>query len=172
MISQLYLKYDLLNFFFANSFCCVLARRLAPIVKSNACMALCFIFFVLKDNHDFIHHHVFFRFRWSFLLRKECPYSKFFWSVFSCILTEYSASLCIQSKCGKIRIRITPNKNNFHTVFLFLCNKPPKKIEYFQIDRLVDRLVDQLFPRLHSSSTEEFSILFHCSLSSLRWSIS
>ena len=118
--------------------------------------ALYFIFLALKDKHDFIHHHVFFRFRWRFLLRKKCPYSEFFWSVFSRILTEYSISvyLRIQSKYGKIQTRITSNKNNFHAVFLF-CGK--------------GRLVDRLFPKIHSSSTEEFSILFHCSLSSLRW---
>ena len=41
-------------------------------------------------------------------LRKKCPYSEFFWSVFS----------RIQSECGKIRTRKTPNADNIHAV----CN--------------------------------------------------
>ena len=51
-------------------------------------------------------------------LRKNCPYSELFWPVFSHIQTEYGYSvfLCIQSECGKIRTRITPNKDTFHAV--------------------------------------------------------
>ena len=37
-------------------------------------------------------------------LRKKCPYSELFWSVFSCIWTEYG------------RTRITPNTDTFHVV--------------------------------------------------------
>ena len=40
-------------------------------------------------------------------LRQKCPYSELFWSVFSCIRTEY----------GKILTRITPNTDNFHAVW-------------------------------------------------------
>ena len=32
---------------------------------------------------------------------------------------RYSVSLCIQSECGKIRTRITPNMDTFHAVFKF-----------------------------------------------------
>ena len=46
------------------------------------------------------------------ILRKKCPYSELFWPVFSRIWTEYH----IQSECGKIRTRITPNTDTFHTV--------------------------------------------------------
>ena len=49
---------------------------------------------------------------WNYLkmpLRKKCPYSQLFWSVFS-------VSLRIQSKCGKMRTRITPNTDTFHAV--------------------------------------------------------
>ena len=45
-------------------------------------------------------------------LRKKCPYSEFFWSVFSRfgLNTErYSVSPGIPSECGKIRTRKTPN---------------------------------------------------------------
>ena len=45
-------------------------------------------------------------------LREECPYSELFWSVFSRIRIEYGEiqiSLRIQSECGKIRTRISPN---------------------------------------------------------------
>ena len=49
-------------------------------------------------------------------LRKKCPYSKLFWSTFSRIRTEYGeirSISTIQSKCGKMRTRITPNKDTF-----------------------------------------------------------
>ena len=36
--------------------------------------------------------------KWKMALRKKCPYSEFFCSVFSCIRTEYGE---IQSECGK-----------------------------------------------------------------------
>ena len=37
-------------------------------------------------------------------LLDKCPYSEFFWSVFS----------CIQSECGKIRTRNTPNMDTVY----------------------------------------------------------
>ena len=39
-------------------------------------------------------------------VHENCPYSEFFWPAFSCIRTEYSVCLRIQSECGKIRTRI------------------------------------------------------------------
>ena len=45
-------------------------------------------------------------------LRKRCPYSELFWLGF------YSVSLRIQSECGKMQIRITPNTNTFHAVMV------------------------------------------------------
>ena len=51
----------------------------------------------------------------SELLRKKCPYSELFWSAFSRI---YSVSLRIQSECGKMRTRLSPNTNTFHPVWL------------------------------------------------------
>ena len=51
----------------------------------------------------------------TFALRERCPYSELFWSaaIFS-IRTEYGeifriSPLRIQSECGKLRTRITPN---------------------------------------------------------------
>ena len=41
-----------------------------------------------------------------FTLREKCPYSEFFWSVFS----------RVQFKCRKIRTTKTPNKDTFHAV--------------------------------------------------------
>ena len=55
-------------------------------------------------------------------LRKKCLYLELFWFVFSRIWTEterYSASLRIQSQCGKIQTRITPNTNTFYAVQYF-----------------------------------------------------
>ena len=43
-------------------------------------------------------------------LREKCPYPEFFWSVFS----------CIQSECGKILSRKTPNTDTFYAVLLTL----------------------------------------------------
>ena len=43
---------------------------------------------------------------WSYPLREMCPYSEFFWSVFS----------RIQFECGEIRTRKTPNTDTFHVV--------------------------------------------------------
>ena len=51
---------------------------------------------------------------------EKCPYSELFWSVFSRIWTviqrdtEYLSR--IQSKCGKIRTRITPNTDAFYAL--------------------------------------------------------
>ena len=49
-----------------------------------------------------------------------CPYSEFFWFVFSRIRTEHGdlrkKSFRIQSKCGKIRTRKTPNTDTFCAV--------------------------------------------------------
>ena len=58
-------------------------------------------------------------------LREKCPYSEFFWSVFSHTRTEYgeilsmslySVELRIQSECGKIRTKKTPITYTFHAV--------------------------------------------------------
>ena len=61
----------------------------------------------------------------SWTLSKKCPYSELFWSAFSSIPTEYGemrsisryrVSHRIQSKCGKMRTRITPNTDTFYAV--------------------------------------------------------
>ena len=57
----------------------------------------------------------------QFCLCVKRPYSDLFWSEFSRIRTEYgeiSVSLRIQSECGKIRTRITPNTDILHAVCL------------------------------------------------------
>ena len=52
-------------------------------------------------------------------VRKNFLYSKFFWSAFSRIWTEYGdlQNLCIQSKCRKIQTRKTTNTDTFHVVY-------------------------------------------------------
>ena len=55
-------------------------------------------------------------------LREKCPYSELFWSVVFRIQTEYekhSVSLRIQSECGKVQTRITPNTDTFYAVWSF-----------------------------------------------------
>ena len=59
----------------------------------------------------------------SLYRRKKCPHSELFWSTFSCIRTEYSVSLRIQSGCAKMRTRITPNTNAFYAVYIFAYRK-------------------------------------------------
>ena len=57
----------------------------------------------------------------KYTLCEKCPNTEFFWSVFSCIWTEYGEilrSLRIQSECGKIRIRKIPCLDTFHAVIL------------------------------------------------------
>ena len=56
-------------------------------------------------------------------LREKYPYSEFLRSVFYSIRIEYGViqiyvSLCIQSKCVKIRTRKTPNMDTFHAVII------------------------------------------------------
>ena len=53
---------------------------------------------------------------------KKCQYSELFWTVFFLIRTEYReiVSLRIQSECGKMRTRITPNTDTFHAVLWFV----------------------------------------------------
>ena len=52
-------------------------------------------------------------------VRKNFLYSKFFWSAFSRIWTEYGdlQNLCIQSKCRRIQTRKTTNTDTFHVVY-------------------------------------------------------
>ena len=54
-------------------------------------------------------------------LRKKCSYSELFWSAFSVLglnTEKYSVSLRVQSECGKIRTRVTPNTGTFYTLLL------------------------------------------------------
>ena len=46
-------------------------------------------------------------------------YSGPYFPAFPLKTERYSVSLCIQSKCGKIRTRITPNMDTFHAVPVF-----------------------------------------------------
>ena len=56
-------------------------------------------------------------------LRKKCPYSGYFvphFSAFGLNTERYGVSLHIQSECGKMRTRITPNMNTFHAVYVYI----------------------------------------------------
>ena len=59
-------------------------------------------------------------------LRKTGPYSKFFWSVFSCIWAEYGEVLHIflySVQIRQTRTRKTPNTDTFHVVSTYTsCN--------------------------------------------------
>ena len=52
-------------------------------------------------------------------LRKKCPYAVYsgpYFPAFGLNTERYFVSLRIQSECGKIWTRITPNTDNFHAV--------------------------------------------------------
>ena len=51
-------------------------------------------------------------------LREKCPYSEFFCTLFSLIRTEYGEIGDIQSECGKMRTRKTPNTDTFQAVYV------------------------------------------------------
>ena len=55
--------------------------------------------------------------------REKCPSSEFFWYVFSGFRLNrevYSVNLHINSECGKIRTRKTPNTDTFYAVKSFI----------------------------------------------------
>ena len=54
---------------------------------------------------------------------KRVRVRSFFWSVFFRIQTNYGDIQSIQSECGKIRTRKTPNKDTFHKVYTFNHNR-------------------------------------------------
>ena len=59
----------------------------------------------------------------KFALPEKCPYSEFFWSDFPAfgLDTEwYAVSLRLQSECGKIWNRKTPNMDTFYAVLVTL----------------------------------------------------
>ena len=45
---------------------------------------------------------------------------------------RYGVSLCVQSECGKIRTRKTPNTDTFEALFCFLCIKTLSVSNIFQ----------------------------------------
>ena len=57
-------------------------------------------------------------------LDKKCPYSELFW---------YEVSLLIQSECGKMRTRVTANKDNFHSVCSSMLDEGMKSVNYIRI---------------------------------------
>ena len=59
-------------------------------------------------------------------LREKCLYSELFWSAFACIWT---VSLRIQSQCGKMRTRISPNTDTFYAVMLHITFLGSKMLE-------------------------------------------
>ena len=64
----------------------------------------CFLFFYLSVK------------QLALTLGESFPYSELFWSyfpIFGLETARYSACLRIQSKCGKLQTRITPNTNTF-----------------------------------------------------------
>ena len=71
-------------------------------------------------------------------LHEKCPYLEFFWSVLSRIRTEYGKilriPLRIQSECGKIRSRKTPNTDTFHAVYT-ICDALGDLVPFVQFKK-------------------------------------
>ena len=67
-----------------------------------------------------------------------CPYSELFWSAFFCIWTEYGEIRSIESDCGKMRTRTTPNSLQLRE------NADHKNSEYGQFSR-IDTLYNTYF---------------------------
>ena len=67
-------------------------------------------------------------------LREKCPYSEFFWSIFSHIRTEY----------GKIRTRKTPNTDTFQAgqYTVFLCKSHYPHVKWHVISTVINVLYD------------------------------
>ena len=64
--------------------------------------------------------------KFCFFTAKKCPYSDCsvpHFPAFGLNAERYRVSLRIQSECGKMRTRITPNMDNFRAVFNSLNNK-------------------------------------------------
>ena len=73
-------------------------------------------------------------------LRKKCPYSEVFWSAFllhfpafglNSEISPYSARM--RKNAGKMRTRVTPNRNTFYTVLavLYVFNINPGQCSLF-----------------------------------------
>ena len=58
-------------------------------------------------------------------------YSELFWSTF----------FSIQSECGKMRTRITPNRNTFYTVNMFNLNPKKLTLETIQTKKYISDLL-------------------------------
>ena len=71
-------------------------------------------------------------FSWSLSLCEKCPCLEFFWFVFFRIWFEYAVR--IQSECGKIRTRKTPNTENFHVVYFGLLFFKQTKVNISRTD--------------------------------------
>ena len=103
----------------------------------------------------------------QFSLRKKCPYSELFWSVFCHIRTEQGKILRISShsvRMQKIRDRITPNTDTFHAVFLLYMEYPIGVNWNFLFQIL---LITRLFP----SPSPPFYIWSSLTSHQIQWDI-
>ena len=56
----------------------------------------------------------------KYSLREKCPFPSYsgpHFPAFGLNMERYSVSLRIQSECGKMRTRITPNTDTFHALY-------------------------------------------------------
>ena len=79
-------------------------------------------------------------------LRKKCPHSEFFWSVFfptfGLNTERFRVSLSIQPECGKIRTRKTPNTDIFYAVWVCLNAESTDAEAFYELERLLPKLRD------------------------------
>ena len=77
----------------------------------------CFTFFLFPFLRSLLSNKVVLYFYVKKALREKCPYSKFFWSVFSCIQTEYGEIMSISPYLVRMKEN-TDQKNSEYRHFL------------------------------------------------------
>ena len=126
-----------------------------------------------KNDWQFLRHMIWCK--WSHRISKLClKYD-------SWIFTFANSLFCIFEMDHRLAPIVITKRFVRILQFIFLGSKDRMAssiivssldLDYFLLSRGKGRLVDRLFSKIFSSSSEGFSVWFHCSLSSLRWSIS
>ena len=79
-------------------------------------------------------------------------YSGSYFPAFRLNTEKYAVSLCIQSKCGKMRTRITPNTDTFYAVVIFWIHRKCKRE---CLDLYIQSINVSVFKLLYSNCHEK-----------------
>ena len=103
------------------------------------------------------------------------------WNMISCIFTFANSLFCIFEMDQRLAPIVIPNPLSGSCTLFFLdwridmaSSITVSSLDWDEVlfSWVRGRLVDRLFSKILSSTSEGFSVSLHCSLSSLRWSIS